>query len=69
MSQRGATAIMACVLRSQRSTVETAAKRVLPSAKKDQAAGDWTTRYTVADYRVTEDKVDSSLDLLAVCRR
>jgi len=49
--------------------VETAAKRVLPSAKKDQAAGDWTTRYTVADYRVTEDKVDSSLDLLAVCRR
>lgn len=45
------------------------ARRVVPRKQKKEAVDDWTTRYSLADYTVTPNDTDNSLDLLAVCRK
>jgi SAM-dependent methyltransferase len=45
------------------------ARRVMPRERSEEAVGDWTTRYSLADYNVTRDDTANCLDLLAVCRK
>jgi len=45
------------------------ARRIASRGRKEGAAGDWATRYALADFDVTRDDTANCLDLLAVCRR
>lgn len=45
------------------------ARRLMPRKRRQEAAPDWATRYSLADYSVTRSDTDSCLDLLAVCRK
>jgi SAM-dependent methyltransferase len=52
-----------------RPVVTRIARRIMPRERGGEPAGDWATRYGLADYDVTRDGTDDCLDLLAVCRK